>query len=135
MFLFFKTRTAYEFRICVWSFFFSSRRRHTRCALVTGVQTCALPICFVLWKYHTSDMDIRSVNHEFISSFDFYLRSVRNCGNNSAVKYIKHFGKIVRICLANGWLSVNPFLIYKARLNKVVRVFLDTSELEILAEK
>src|SRR3546814_1891169 len=28
----------------VWSFFFSSRRRHTRCALVTGVQTCALPI-------------------------------------------------------------------------------------------
>src|SRR3546814_12341521 len=29
-------------------FFFSSRRRHTRCALVTGVQTCALPIC--LWQ-------------------------------------------------------------------------------------
>src|SRR3546814_3321242 len=30
-------------------FFFSSRRRHTRCALVTGVQTCALPILsFVL---------------------------------------------------------------------------------------
>src|SRR3546814_4770669 len=28
---------------CVF-FFFSSRRRHTRCALVTGVQTCALPI-------------------------------------------------------------------------------------------
>src|SRR3546814_4927657 len=28
--------------VCV--FFFSSRRRHTRCALVTGVQTCALPI-------------------------------------------------------------------------------------------
>src|SRR3546814_5050661 len=27
--------------------FFSSRRRHTRCALVTGVQTCALPICTV----------------------------------------------------------------------------------------
>src|SRR3546814_1941123 len=34
--------------ICSFSlslfFFFSSRRRHTRCALVTGVQTCALPI-------------------------------------------------------------------------------------------
>src|SRR3546814_5748665 len=29
---------------CVLFFFFSSRRRHTRCALVTGVQTCALPI-------------------------------------------------------------------------------------------
>src|SRR3546814_1183190 len=42
------------FRVCIWLsciisfifflFFFSSRRRHTRCALVTGVQTCALPI-------------------------------------------------------------------------------------------
>src|SRR3546814_1165756 len=30
------------------SFFFSSRRRHTRCALVTGVQTCALPIFSVM---------------------------------------------------------------------------------------
>src|SRR3546814_18300885 len=29
-------------------FFFSSRRRHTRCALVTGVQTCALPISIAL---------------------------------------------------------------------------------------
>src|SRR3546814_5304228 len=28
-------------------FFFSSRRRHTRCALVTGVQTCALPIFII----------------------------------------------------------------------------------------
>src|SRR3546814_6608339 len=39
-------RSSYYYRcallVCV--FFFSSRRRHTRCALVTGVQTCALPI-------------------------------------------------------------------------------------------
>src|SRR3546814_13910192 len=32
------------FIIFIFFFFFSSRRRHTRCALVTGVQTCALPI-------------------------------------------------------------------------------------------
>src|SRR3546814_4961972 len=31
-------------------FFFSSRRRHTRCALVTGVQTCALPISGDVWE-------------------------------------------------------------------------------------
>src|SRR3546814_9776908 len=34
----------YAARCCSLFFFFSSRRRHTRCALVTGVQTCALPI-------------------------------------------------------------------------------------------
>src|SRR3546814_9805252 len=33
--------------IFCYFFFFSSRRRHTRCALVTGVQTCALPICLL----------------------------------------------------------------------------------------
>src|SRR3546814_4144797 len=33
-----------SFYLCFVLFFFSSRRRHTRCALVTGVQTCALPI-------------------------------------------------------------------------------------------
>src|SRR3546814_1025226 len=32
------------FHVLFVVFFFSSRRRHTRCALVTGVQTCALPI-------------------------------------------------------------------------------------------
>src|SRR3546814_2920503 len=31
--------------VCLFFFFFPSRRRHTSCALVTGVQTCALPIC------------------------------------------------------------------------------------------
>src|SRR3546814_777123 len=36
---------------CSLFFFFSSRRRHTRCALVTGVQTCALPICGFIWEY------------------------------------------------------------------------------------
>src|SRR3546814_2507316 len=33
-----------SYMFVVFFFFFSSRRRHTRCALVTGVQTCALPI-------------------------------------------------------------------------------------------
>src|SRR3546814_8540119 len=39
--------------VFVFFFFFSSRRRHTRCALVTGVQTCALPI------YSLASLDLR----------------------------------------------------------------------------
>src|SRR3546814_8869705 len=35
-------------------FFFSSRRRHTRCALVTGVQTCALPIYAITFEVATA---------------------------------------------------------------------------------
>src|SRR3546814_4985051 len=37
-----------------WFVFFSSRRRHTRCALVTGVQTCALPI----WHLQQAGCDL-----------------------------------------------------------------------------
>src|SRR3546814_4846145 len=37
-------RIVFFVNVCFSYFFFSSRRRHTRCALVTGVQTCALPI-------------------------------------------------------------------------------------------
>src|SRR3546814_10714221 len=36
-------------------FFFSSRRRHTRCALVTGVQTCALPIYLELRRHQIGE--------------------------------------------------------------------------------
>src|SRR3546814_10795047 len=43
-------------------FFFSSRRRHTRCVLVTGVQTCALPISIVIIS-HERDLLNNVVDH------------------------------------------------------------------------
>src|SRR3546814_2011477 len=46
-------------------FFFSSRRRHTRCALVTGVQTCALPISLLIippWINKFYILDLREKN-------------------------------------------------------------------------
>src|SRR3546814_5047964 len=48
-----------HFRRCVCSlmFFFSSIRRHTRCALVTGLQTCALPICLFLHALTSSSKE------------------------------------------------------------------------------
>src|SRR3546814_3280383 len=45
---------------CICFFFFSSRRRHTRCALVTGVQTCALPISVI---FPGTETHIHYVNH------------------------------------------------------------------------
>src|SRR3546814_8087872 len=45
-------------------FFFSSRRRHTRCALVTGVQTCALPIWMRVIKYR--GRHFRGGFHDFV---------------------------------------------------------------------
>ena len=90
---------------------------------------------FMKWKYDADDMEVRKVDHAFITDYEFYLRSVRKCSNNTAVKYIKNFGKIIRICLANGWISTNPFLNYKAKVRTVERVFLSEEELQRMAAK
>jgi site-specific recombinase XerD len=90
---------------------------------------------FLTWKFSISDIDIRQIDHAFITEFEFYLRSVRKCNNNSAVKYIKNFGKIIRICLANGWLEKNPFVNYKAKVKEVERAFLTEDEIQIISDK
>jgi RHS repeat-associated protein len=90
---------------------------------------------FLNWKFNVSDIDIRKVDHSFITEFEFYLRTVRKCANNSAVKYIKNFGKIIRICLANGWIEKNPFVNYKSKIKEVERVFLTEEELTTITEK
>jgi hypothetical protein len=52
---------------------------------------------FLEWKYKISDIEISKIDHAFITEYEFYLRSVRNCANNTAVKYIKNFSKIIKI--------------------------------------
>ena len=79
---------------------------------------------FISWKYKTSDIDITEIDHGFITDYDFWLRSVRKCGNNTAVKYLKNFKKIIRLCMAHGWITKDPFIGYKAKLKVVERSYL-----------
>jgi site-specific recombinase XerD len=90
---------------------------------------------FLFWKYKAMDININAIDHEFIMSYDFYLRSERNCNNNSTVKYLKNFKKIILICISNGWLDKDPFAKYKPKVKEVKRDFLNTEELETMANK
>ena len=90
---------------------------------------------FMQKKYSMNDISINMLNHAFITDFNFFLRTEHKCNNNSAVKYIKNFRKVVRICLSNGWLDKDPFIQFKARVKEVERVFLSQEELEILRTK
>ena len=92
-------------------------------------------IDFLKWKYSLADIDIRKVDHAFLMDFEFYLRSERRCANNSAVKYIRNFGKIIRICIANRWLTYDPFLNYKNKIKTVDRVFLTIEEIQEISDK
>jgi site-specific recombinase XerD len=90
---------------------------------------------FLNWKYSISDIDITKIDHAFITDYEFYLRSVRNCANNTAVKYIKNFNKIIKLCLANDWLVKNPFANYKSKVKEVERVYLSEDEIQSIINK
>ncbi|MBV2196839.1 MAG: site-specific integrase [Flavobacterium sp.] len=90
---------------------------------------------FLQWKYRVSDIDIEKIDHAFITEYEFYLRTERKCANNTAVKYIKNFHKIINICLANGWLTKDLFANYKAKVKEVIREFLTEQEIQSLMEK
>jgi site-specific recombinase XerD len=90
---------------------------------------------FLQWKYQISDIDITKIDNAFVCDYEFYLRSVRNCSNNTAVKYIKNFNKIIKICLANNWLEKNPFSSYKAKVKEVERVYLSETEIQEILNK
>ena len=90
---------------------------------------------FLNWKYNISDIDITKIDHAFITDYEFYLRSVRKCANNTAVKYIKNFNKIIKLCLANDWLDKNPFANYKSKVKEVERVYLSEVEIQNIINK
>ena len=90
---------------------------------------------FLNWKYSISDIDITKIDHAFITDYEFYLRSVRKCANNTAVKYIKNFNKIIKLCLANDWLDKNPFANYKSKVKEVERVYLSEGEIQNIINK
>ncbi|CAM3777181.1 site-specific integrase [Flavobacterium gelidilacus] len=90
---------------------------------------------FMKWKYNINDIDITKIDHAFVTDYEFWLRSVRNCNNNTAVKYIKNFSKIIKICIANDWLDKNPFANYKAKVKEVERVYLTEAEIQSIIEK
>ena len=90
---------------------------------------------FIKTKYKRNDVNLNDVNPMFISDFDYYLKTTRNCCNNTAVKYNKNFKKIVRIALANGWLKKDPYVNIKFRLDDVDLAYLDEAELNALMKK
>ena len=90
---------------------------------------------FLQLQYNSKDIPLTKIDHAFIMDFDFYFRSVRNCSNNTTVKYIKNFKKIINYCRANQWILHDPFINYKVKLDKVERIFLSQEEIIKIYEK
>ncbi len=92
-------------------------------------------LSFLQWKFKRSDIEISSINYNFITDFEFWLKSVQNCNHNTTIKYISNLRKIINVCLKNGWLNKDPFIGFKMTKKEVIREFLTEEELQTLISK
>lgn len=90
---------------------------------------------FLKTEYHKSDIPVRDVNLKFIKGFEYFLKVTKACNHNSALKYVNNFKKIIRMAVANDWISKDPFYNYKVQFKTVEREFLSKEELQALVEK
>lgn len=90
---------------------------------------------FIKWKYGADDRDIRDLDHEFISQYAFWLKTVRNCDHNTTMKYLVNFKKIVLICVKSKWLPSDPFSNFKLTRKPLERTALTDIELQRISEK
>lgn len=90
---------------------------------------------FMKWKYKKDDIDIKKLKYEFITDYEFWLKSVRKCDHNTSMKYLSNFKKIVNICIKNGWLDRDPFVGFKMAKREIERPFLVEEELNRIINK
>ncbi len=90
---------------------------------------------FVLSKYGMSDYYLKDINPEFLDHLDTYFRVDRGCNNNTTVKYIRNFSKIVRLAIRNEWLTTNPLKNLKLKVEPVDKDYLTKEELHAIQSK
>lgn len=90
---------------------------------------------FIKLKYKRDDLEFRELNYEFIIDYNFYLRTVRGCNNNTALKYIANFKKIVLRAVAKEIIPADPFKLFKGKKTKPNKKPLTSEELSVLEKK
>lgn len=90
---------------------------------------------FIKYTYTKDDIEFRELNYEFIIGYEYYLKTVRACSNNTAIKYISNFKKIVLRAIAKGIITSNPFVQYKPKKSKLHKKPLSREELALLESK
>lgn len=90
---------------------------------------------FILTKFGLHDYPLKNIDHYFIKEYEVYLKTVKKCCNNTTVKYIRNFGKIIRYALNNDWIRLNPFRNIRYRLDEVDKPFLNHVELDLIIKK
>ena len=90
---------------------------------------------FMKKELDKTDVPLTQLNENFIRQYETFLKTERGCNNNSTIKHLKIFKKVVRIALANDWMQKDPFASIKFHLDEVHVDFLTMEELDALINK
>lgn len=90
---------------------------------------------FLQSKYRVDDIEISKLDYDFITGYEFWLKTVRNCDHNSTMKYLSNFKKIVNRCVKSGKLLRDPFVGFNMSKKEVEREALTEDQLKRIARK
>jgi integrase/recombinase XerD len=85
---------------------------------------------FLKWKYNTHDFPLKKIESNFITELDYYFKTEQNLKQITINKKIQRIRKIIKVAVAENYLSKDPFILYKTKMVKTEIVFLSPEELE-----
>lgn len=90
---------------------------------------------FLKSVYKMDDMNILSLDLEFIKKLYHWYKTVKDLNHNSALKNIANMKKIVLDCVDNGWLLGDPFVKFPMTRDEVDTVYLTKEQVQAIANK
>ena len=89
---------------------------------------------FIYQRYHVRDIALKELTPAFISDFDIFLRTEKNCCTNTVWLYLCPLRTMVSIAISNEWLSRDPFRDYEVKKEQTTRYFLTKDEIRQLMD-
>ena len=91
---------------------------------------CIQIVGFIKFKYKKNDISLDKINLQFLTEFEYYLKTEQNQCQSTINKAIQRFRRLITIGIAEGFLEKDPFILYKAKKVKKEVIFLTHEELE-----
>jgi site-specific recombinase XerD len=89
---------------------------------------------FLLHNYNRQDVALKMLNHQFLSEFEHYLKTVHNNKTNTVAKSMTNLKTILNLALDMDWMVKNPFRKYKNKKEEPMRTYLTKEEVKTVME-
>lgn len=85
---------------------------------------------YIKFKYKKDDFEFKDLKYSFVKGYEFFLKTERKCSNNTTLKYISNFKKIVLRAIAQEIIEKDPFKLFTGKKTKTNKRPLTVKELQ-----